>query len=69
MQVQGQELADTEIAEFLELVKAALESWEASGLSRRSLSRRSPFAEEWVVLMSAGRRLFGMPDQESGSPS
>lgn len=69
MQVRDQELVDADVVDFLGLVKDTLDSWEASGLTRRSLPKRSPFADEWAVLMNAGRHLFGMTDLESGSQS
>ena len=65
MDVESQTLDDAQVIAFLTLTKRALESWEASGLSKRSLSRRSPFADEWVALMNEGRRLFGMVPLES----
>lgn len=75
MDVAGQTLSDEEVVEFLTLVKAVLESAETEenqGSRDRmppGLMRRWPFVQEWQVVMNAGRTLFGMGTQESGSQS
>lgn len=69
MDVAGQQLDDAAVAEFLTLVKSTLESPENQEWRiHPGLMRRWPFMQEWQVVMNAGRRLFGMFDQESETP-